>query len=405
MLIGGRDVTSLPPEQRRIGLVFQSYALFPHLSVFENVAYGLRARGREAAAIGPAVRRALEMVNLADREGAVDQLSGGEQQRVAVARAVVTEPDLLLLDEPLSNLDPSLRHRMRVSLRSILKTLGIPSLHVTHDQEEALAIADRIAVLDSGRLVQVGTPDDLYHRPRTAFVAALRRTRERRPRPGRRIARGLASTPSPGTAFRCPRPPTTASPTAPRSTSHCGPEVFELVTEGSGASGLRSARPQPHLSRRDRRAPVRDRRRRPRDPAPEPRSSGRAQRAIRCVSASVPPASTRWRPRASPLHHEDRRPCSAGRLPGSGSKRVEVPADRVAGATTTSCSDGRPEMRARSVVPAILVALVLVPSVLQPIFELVRGSLAGDGARALRADPQPLRPPARALAQPRASRS
>jgi ABC-type Fe3+/spermidine/putrescine transport system ATPase subunit len=171
VLIGDRDVTSLPPEQRRIGLVFQSYALFPHLSVFENVAYGLRARGREQAAIGPAVRRALEMVNLGDRDGAVDQLSGGEQQRVAVARAVVTEPDLLLLDEPLSNLDPSLRHRMRVSLRTILKTLGIPSLHVTHDQEEALAIADRIAVLDSGRLVQVGTPDDLYHRPRTAFVA------------------------------------------------------------------------------------------------------------------------------------------------------------------------------------------------------------------------------------------
>jgi putative spermidine/putrescine transport system ATP-binding protein len=171
VVIGGRDVTGLPPEERRIGLVFQSYALFPHLSVFENVAYGLRARGRDDEAIGSAVRRALEMVNLADRDGRVDQLSGGEQQRVAVARAVVTEPDVLLLDEPLSNLDPGLRHRMRISLRTILKKLATPSLHVTHDQEEALAIADRIAVLDAGRLAQVGTPDELYRRPRSAFVA------------------------------------------------------------------------------------------------------------------------------------------------------------------------------------------------------------------------------------------
>jgi ABC-type Fe3+/spermidine/putrescine transport system ATPase subunit len=171
VLIGGRDVTALPPERRGIGLVFQSYALFPHLSVFENVAYGLRARGAPEDQIKAAVAQALENVDLANRGGRVDELSGGEQQRVAVARAVVTEPEVLLLDEPLSNLDPHLRKKMRESLHGILKRLAIPSIHVTHDQEEALAIADRVAVLDAGRLVQLGPPDEIYRRPRNAFVA------------------------------------------------------------------------------------------------------------------------------------------------------------------------------------------------------------------------------------------
>ena len=171
ILLGGRDITALSPERRNVGLIFQNYALFPHLSVFENVAYGLKARGRPAGDIVRAVGHALEVVDLAGRDGRIDQLSGGEQQRVAVARAVVTEPDALLLDEPLSNLDPNLRHRMRAGLRGILTRLAIPSIHVTHDQEEALAIADRVAILEAGTLVQVDTPERIFWRPKTPFVA------------------------------------------------------------------------------------------------------------------------------------------------------------------------------------------------------------------------------------------
>jgi ABC-type Fe3+/spermidine/putrescine transport system ATPase subunit len=171
ILVAGRDVTPLPPEQRNIGLIFQNYALFPHLSIFDNVAYGLRARGKSAAAIDAAVRAALETVALPGRTGRIDELSGGEQQRVAVARALVTEPAVLLLDEPLSNLDPNLRHRMRRSLREILKSLHVPSIHVTHDREEALAVADRVAILEAGRLAQIGPPEEVHRRPANAFVA------------------------------------------------------------------------------------------------------------------------------------------------------------------------------------------------------------------------------------------
>jgi ABC-type Fe3+/spermidine/putrescine transport system ATPase subunit len=171
VLVGGRDVTRLPPEERNVGLIFQNYALFPHLSIFDNVAYGLRARGKSRAAIDLAVKSALETVALPGRTGRIDELSGGEQQRVAVARAVVTEPAVLLLDEPLSNLDPNLRHRMRRSLRDILKALHVPSIHVTHDREEALAVADRIVVLEAGRIAQIGRPEEVHHRPASAFVA------------------------------------------------------------------------------------------------------------------------------------------------------------------------------------------------------------------------------------------
>jgi ABC-type Fe3+/spermidine/putrescine transport system ATPase subunit len=171
VLVGGRDVTRLPPEQRNVGLIFQNYALFPHLSIFDNVAYGLRARGKSRAEIEAAVHSALETVALPGRTGRIDELSGGEQQRVAVARALVTQPDVLLLDEPLSNLDPNLRQRMRKSLRDLLKALRMPSIHVTHDREEALALADRVAVLEAGRLAQIGRPDDVHGRPASAFVA------------------------------------------------------------------------------------------------------------------------------------------------------------------------------------------------------------------------------------------
>ncbi len=174
IVLSGSDITRLPPQRRKTGMVFQSYALFPHLDVFENVAYGLRSQGVAAAEIRPRVLRALERVDLSGYETrAVQALSGGQQQRVALARAMAPEPPLLLLDEPLSNLDAALRERTRVELRALLKEFGITAVFVTHDQEEAFALSDRIAVLDRGVLRQLGSPEDLYHRPATAFVAAF----------------------------------------------------------------------------------------------------------------------------------------------------------------------------------------------------------------------------------------
>jgi iron(III) transport system ATP-binding protein len=172
ILIGGRDVTHVLPNKRGIGFVFQNYALFPHLSVFENVAYGLRVQGRDEARVARAVGEVLELVGLARYERQQPhQLSGGEQQRVALARAVVFEPQVLLFDEPLSNLDAKLRVEMREQIRELQKRIGITTVYVTHDQEEAMAISDRIAVMDKGSVVQQGTAHELYYRPATEFVA------------------------------------------------------------------------------------------------------------------------------------------------------------------------------------------------------------------------------------------
>ena len=160
------------PNRRGIGFVFQNYALFPHLTVFENVAYGLRVQGRDEASIGRSVGEVLELVGLARYERQQPhQLSGGEQQRVALARAVVFEPQVLLFDEPLSNLDAKLRVEMREQIRALQKRIGITTVYVTHDQEEAMAISDRIAVMDKGAVVQEGTAHALYYRPATEFVA------------------------------------------------------------------------------------------------------------------------------------------------------------------------------------------------------------------------------------------
>ena len=172
--ISGRDVTPLPPEQRNIGMVFQSYALFPHLNVFENVAFGLKAARAPRQQIESRVRKALELVNLPNYEKRpVFELSGGEQQRVAIARAVVIEPQILLLDEPLSNLDASLRERTRRQLRELITSLGITTLFVTHDQEEAFALSDRIVLLSKGQCQQVGTAQELYDHPANEFVAGF----------------------------------------------------------------------------------------------------------------------------------------------------------------------------------------------------------------------------------------
>src|SRR5436853_5937075 len=169
---GGQDVTDLPANQRNIGFVFQNYALFPHLSVFENVAYGLRVRGQSDDVIANSVGDVLTLVGLAGYEQQFSgQLSGGEQQRVALARAIVIRPRVLLFDEPLSNLDAKLRVQMRHEIRDLQRRLSITTIYVTHDQEEAMAVSDRIAVMNQGSVVQEGTAEDLYHRPATEFVA------------------------------------------------------------------------------------------------------------------------------------------------------------------------------------------------------------------------------------------
>ncbi|WP_426185041.1 ABC transporter ATP-binding protein [Microbacterium sp. TWP3-1-2b2] len=174
VLLGGQDVSRIPTNKRDIGMVFQSYSLFPHLRVDDNTAFGLRRRGVGKAAAG---RRALDALALVGLEGFADrfphQLSGGQQQRVALARALVTEPRVLLLDEPLSALDAKVRVQLRDEIRRIQLRLGITTVFVTHDQEEALAVSDRIAVMDAGRIDQIDTPEELYLRPATAHVAAF----------------------------------------------------------------------------------------------------------------------------------------------------------------------------------------------------------------------------------------
>jgi len=172
ILVQGRDITDQPPHRRDMGMVFQNYALFPHMTVYRNIAFGLHARGASKSEIPARVTEALELVGLATMvERYPRQLSGGQQQRVAVARILALKPKLLLFDEPLSNLDAKLRVQMRHEIRRLQKDVGITALFVTHDQEEAMTIADRIAVLNEGRIEQVGTPAEIYDRPRSRFVA------------------------------------------------------------------------------------------------------------------------------------------------------------------------------------------------------------------------------------------
>ena len=174
ILLAGRDVTRLPPAQRGFGMVFQHYALFPHMTIFENVAFGLEARGAGKEEIRERVAAMLSLVDLAQLgHRRVSEISGGQQQRVALARALAPSPRLLLLDEPLSNLDPSLRERTREELRAAVKKVGITTVLVTHEQEEAFHVGDRIAVLNQGRLEQLGRPLDLYQRPESRFVATF----------------------------------------------------------------------------------------------------------------------------------------------------------------------------------------------------------------------------------------
>lgn len=172
IFIRSKDITDLPPEKRNVAMFFQNYALWPHMTVFENVAYGLRIRRYDKKVIREKVEWALDFLDikpLAERKP--NQLSGGQQQRVALARAIVVQPDVLLLDEPLSNLDAKIRMRIRFELKALQKKLQIATLYVTHDQEEALSIADRIAVMHNGKVLQIGTPQQVYKEPVNLFVA------------------------------------------------------------------------------------------------------------------------------------------------------------------------------------------------------------------------------------------
>lgn len=172
IILDGEVINERPPNQRNMAMVFQSYAIFPHLNVFENIAYGLKIRRLPAEVIRQKVRRVLELTELTGLENrAPNALSGGQQQRVALARALVMEPKVLLMDEPLSNLDAKLREVMRIEIRQIQQALGITSVYVTHDQVEAMTLSDRIVVMNQGRIEQIGSPVEIYHHPRTAFVA------------------------------------------------------------------------------------------------------------------------------------------------------------------------------------------------------------------------------------------
>ena len=172
VFFGSQDVTPLPIEQRRVGMVFQSYALFPNMSVAENIAYGLKVRGMAEAEKKPRIAEMLAMMHLESfAERRIDQLSGGQRQRVALARALAVRPRVLLLDEPLTALDAKLRESLRAEIDRLLRSLNITAVYVTHDQSEAMALGDRIAVMEHGRIAQIGTPREIYYRPATRFVA------------------------------------------------------------------------------------------------------------------------------------------------------------------------------------------------------------------------------------------
>ncbi len=174
VLFDGEDITNLPPYKRRLNTVFQKYALFPHMNVFDNVAFGLTIKKIDKKIIKEKVREMLKLVNLSGFEKrSVESLSGGQQQRIAIARALINEPDVLLLDEPLGALDLKLRQEMQLELKKIQKKLGITFIYVTHDQEEALTMSDEIIVMNNGIIQQKGTPIDIYNEPKNAFVASF----------------------------------------------------------------------------------------------------------------------------------------------------------------------------------------------------------------------------------------
>ena len=174
IILHGKDVTEMPARERGVGVIFQSYALFPKMSVEQNIGYGLRLRRRSKSEIEETINRLIELIGLEEhRRKYPSQLSGGQQQRVAIARALAYEPEVLLFDEPFGALDAQIRTRLRREIRALLKKINVPSIFITHDQEEALELGDRIAILNAGRLEQIGTPYDVYNKPETEYVATF----------------------------------------------------------------------------------------------------------------------------------------------------------------------------------------------------------------------------------------
>ena len=172
ILFNGKDISELPPNERKFNTVFQKYALFPHLNIYDNISFGLKEKKVPKDEIEKKVKRVLEIVDLEGFEKRkIDSLSGGQQQRIAIARAIVNEPRILLLDEPLSALDYKMRQEMQIELKNMHKELGITFIFVTHDQEEALMMSDKIVVMSKGQIQQVGTPEEIYNKPQNAFVA------------------------------------------------------------------------------------------------------------------------------------------------------------------------------------------------------------------------------------------
>ena len=236
VLVDGEDVTRLEPVARRFGMVFQHYALFPHLDAGDNVAFGLESLGVRGEELGERVARALALVDLAGFERRrISQLSGGQQQRVALARALAPEPRVLLLDEPLSNLDPTLRERTRREIRDVIRRVGITTILVTHEQDEAFDLGDRVAVLRQGRLEQTGTPDELYVTPANPFVASfVGRSSSLRvevigpSERGTRVRIGLAEWDLERTTSQPPMPPGPALMLV-------RPEALRLTAPGAGA--------------------------------------------------------------------------------------------------------------------------------------------------------------------------
>src|SRR5215813_4655168 len=172
--VDGRDITKLPPDKRNMAMVFQSYALWPHMTVAQNIGYGLKLRGADRAAIASRVEQMLAMLRLKGLGARkVTELSGGQRQRVALGRALAISPQILLLDEPLSNLDARVREEVRHEIKTLQRELGITTVHVTHDRQEAMVMADRIVILDAGRVAQIGTPEEIYNRPNSPFVASF----------------------------------------------------------------------------------------------------------------------------------------------------------------------------------------------------------------------------------------
>lgn len=239
IFIGGKPIANVPPNKRGISMVFQSYALFPHLNIYENIAYGLKVKRLPKSVIVEQTKKVIELMQLSGMESRFpNQLSGGQQQRVALARAIVIEPMVLLFDEPLSNLDAKLREHMRDELRSLQKRLGITSLYVTHDQSEAMAISDKIVIMDQGNIIQMGSPREIYEYPNTTFVANFIGKANFLSCEFKELRNGTAYVKVGDLPFNIPNPGSVKIEASDNCCLSIRPESITLVPEGDGIPGV-----------------------------------------------------------------------------------------------------------------------------------------------------------------------